>query len=135
VPETEQTEETRYTEQLIDAYSDNTKTIVTRDNLGEFAKDYQIQRQRFYSAEALKNFARDSVPPGTFDELLNEAFNAVYDIYVSHHSCGLKRMRAVLTQSTVAGFNSSPLISRILEQDKKGMCHQLANENRLKWVP
>jgi hypothetical protein len=135
VPETQQIEETRYTEQLTEAYSDNSKTDVTRDNLGAFAKDYQIQRERFYSAEALKNFARDSVPPGTFDELLNEAFNAVYDTAVSDHPCGLNRMRAVLSQSTVATFSSSPLISRILEQDKKGMCHQLANENKLKWVP
>lgn len=135
VPKTEQIEETRYTEQLIDAYSDNSKKNVTRDNLGAFAKDYQIQRERFYSAEALKNFARDSVPPGTFDELLNEAFNAVYDTAVGDHACGLNRMRAVLSQSTAASFSSSPLISRILEQDKKGMCHQLANENRLKWVP
>lgn len=134
VPESEQVEETRYTEQLTEAYSDNAKVNITRNDLGQYAMDYQIQRERFYSAEALKNFARDSVPPGTFDELLKEAFDAVYDMSQSDHACGLTRMRAVLTQATAAGFSSSPLLTRILEHDKKGMCHQLANEDKLKWV-
>jgi hypothetical protein len=138
VPRDVQPEETRYTEQLLEAYSDNSGEGVTRDNLDQFiafAPDFQIQRQRFYSAESLKNFARDSVPPGTFDNLQDEALDVVYDTCQTEHSCGLTRMRATLNQVVKATFSASPLFSRILEQDKKGICHQLANENKLTWVP
>jgi len=137
VPEEVQPEETRYTEQILEAYSDNAGTPVFRATLHTFpayAPDYQIQRERFYSAESLRNFARDSVPPGTFESLKKEAFDVVYDVSQADHACGLTRMRAVLNHVVNASFGSNPLISRVQEQDKKGMCHQMANEDMLKWV-
>jgi len=138
VPGEVQPEETRYTEQLFEAYSDHSGELVTRANLRQFdvfAPDFQVQRQRFYSAEALKNFARDSVPPGTFESLQDAALDVVYDTCQAQHACGLTRMRAALNQVATASFGASPLFSRILEQDKKGLCHQLANEDKLTWVP
>lgn len=137
VPEEVLPEETRFTEQLMEAYSDNAKAPVTRDNLAEtsYERDYAVQRERFYSAESLRNFARDSVPPGTFEDLQGEALDAVHDVCEAPHACGLTRMREALHRASAVPFSSSPLISRIREQDKKGMCHQLANEDKVKWVP
>lgn len=137
VPEEILPGETRFTEQLMEAYSDNAKTELSRELLAgtRYEADYKRQRERFYSAEALRNFARDSVPPGTFEDLQNQALDAVFDVCQASHACGLTRMRAALNQASSATFSSSPLISRIREQDKKGFCHQLANEDKLTWVP
>ena len=121
----------------MEAYSDNAKIEVTKDSLGgtAFEADYSKQRERFYSAESLKNFARDSVPPGTFEDLQTQAHDAVFDVCEAPHPCGLTRMRKVLNQVSSVTFGSSPLISRIREHDKKGICHQLANDDKLRWVP
>lgn len=137
VPDEFQANELRFTEQLMEAYSDNAKSPVTRQQIAttDYADDYLKQRERFFSAESLRNFARDNVPPGTFEDLQDQAYDSVHDVCQAPHSCGLSRMRAALNQVSAIPFNSSPLFTRIREPDKRGLCHQLANEDRLKWVP
>ncbi len=47
--------------------------------------DYLRQRERFYHAESLKNFARDTVPTGTFDALQDEIYHGVIDVCEDYH--------------------------------------------------
>lgn len=137
VPAEFQPNELRFTEQLMEAYSDNAKTTIKRDEITStsYHVDYKKQRERFFSAESLRNFARDNVPPGTFEDLQEQALDSVFDVCQEAHPCGLTRMRAALNQVSSVHFGSSPLFTRIREPDKKGFCHQLANEDKLKWVP
>ena len=73
--------ESRYIEQLFEAYSDHTSelheslvSLATHSNLLEH---FHRQRELFYHAESLRNFSRDTVPPGTFEELQSEVFSGV----------------------------------------------------------
>ena len=40
---------------------------------------FRRQREAFYEAESLRVFARDSVPPGTFESLLDDIHDGVID--------------------------------------------------------
>lgn len=130
--------ESRYIQQIFEAYTDHTGRTITDvsllNNRADLQSDFVRQRERFYHAESLRNFARDTVPKGTFEALQKDVFQGVVDVCESNHDDGLARMRATLAQSAQLPIASSPLSSVIKAQDKQGICHQLANDDHLMWV-
>lgn len=138
-PATPLAHESRYIRQMLDAYGDHLGASIpdaaALDANAPLKSDYLRQRERFYHAESLKNFARDNVPEGTFDALQEEIFQGVVDICENFHPNGLDRMRATMTQAAAILAASSPLFTAVKAQDRQGICHHLANEDRLRWVP
>ncbi|KYO50489.1 hypothetical protein PJ900_21460 [Tistrella mobilis] len=132
-------EESRYIRQLFDAYGDHLGTPIgsTGDLTAypELSQDFLRQRERFYHAESLKNFARDTVPDGIFAALQNEIFYGVIDLCEDAHASGFYRMKATMAQAAQVAVTSNPLALATKTQDRQGICHQLANEDRLNWVP
>ena len=130
--------ESRYIRQLLAAYEDHLGTAV--ENLAalkahqSLENDFFRQRERFYHAESLRNFSRDTVPEGTFDDLQDEVFHGVIDVAEGGHTDGFKRMRATVTQAAQVSITANPLASVTKSQDRQGICHQLANDDRLLWV-
>jgi hypothetical protein len=130
--------ETRYIEQLLEAYGEHfvgskfTPSVAA--SKAETSDHYLRQREAFYSAEALRVFARDSVPEGTFAALQDEVFDGV--IETCHRPCidGLERLSVVLTVAGGLHLTVNALITVTEQRDRKGICHQLANEDRLIWV-
>ncbi len=131
-------EESRYIQQVIDAYGDHHKesapTLEWVKSQVSLTNDFNRQRERFYHAESLRNFSRDTVPEGTFEELQKDIFDGVVDTCESEFSSGFERMREVMTQSAQLPITSNPLLSVIRPKDKQGICHQLANTDKLKWL-
>lgn len=138
-PETPVETESRYIRQLLDAYGDQLakpmNDPVALDAHAPIKRDFLRQRERFYHAESLRNFARDTVPEGTFEALLDEVCHGVVDICEGHHQDGFERMRATLIQAAALSLTANPLSSVTKKQDCQGICHQLANDDRLTWVP
>lgn len=138
-PEIIESTESRYIQQIFEAYSDHMQEIIKDvthiESVPELKNDFLRQRERFYHAESLRNFARDTVPEGTFSALQEDVYQSVIDISESSYQDGLARMRATVAQSAQLPLTSSPLASVTRPQDKQGICHQLANEERLTWVP
>ena len=136
-PVTPTKNESRYIRQLLDAYGDHLGASLpdtaALDPHKSLKRDYLRQRERFYHAESLKNFARDTVPAGTFDELQNEIYHGVVDLCESDHANGFERMKATVSQASMVAATSNPLVSSVKTQDRQGICHQLANDDRLKW--
>lgn len=132
-------EESRYIRQLFDAYGDHLGVpIASTGDLSRhtvLSRDFLRQRERFYHAEALKNFARDTVPEGTFAALQDEIFHGVIDHCEGVHANGFERMKATVAQAAHVASTSNPLVPATKTQDRQGICHQLANEDRLNWVP
>ena len=129
--------ESRYIAQLFEAYSDNKKQDIGDlkdiELWSELVQHYHRQRQYFYYAESLRNFARDTVPPGTYEELQEEVYAGVADLEASPHPCALTRLHAVTQAAANLPLTANGLISVTKVQDKRGICHQLANEDRLVW--
>ena len=94
---------------------------------------YNRQRVLFYSAESLRNFARDRTPPHTFDSLQDEIFHGVIDVCDSEHPDALERLRATVTTAGTIDVSGNALVSVTRVPDKQGICHQLVNDDRIEW--
>lgn len=130
--------ESRYVAQLLSAYADHTKKpIADFDGLKDWPKlreHFGRQRVAFYHAESLRVFARDSVPPGTFESLQDDIHSGVADVHDSDHASGFEKVQAVTKAARELQITSNPLITCSKPADRDGICHQLANEDRLKWT-
>jgi len=84
--------ESRYVEQLFEAYSE--KLAVQLDQPEQLAKHPELERhfnrsrEVFYHAESLRNFPRDSVDSGAFDEIRNEIYHGCIDKHDMEYATG-----------------------------------------------
>lgn len=131
-----------YIQQLFEAYGDHIKKPV--ESLEDLS-DYKIiqnhfaqSRYCFYTAETLRQFSRDNVPPeyeDPFDELKEEVYEQVIDICNSQHDSGFVRIRETTNVAKNGNYRQNNVLTPELKaQDKTGICHHLANEERLIWV-
>ena len=129
----------RYVRHLLSVYAQSIGELQKPVDLSLLEKDADIrknfhrQRERFYHAESLRNFSRDTVPPGVFKELQNDIFDGVVDVCESQYETGMDRLNSTLTQAANVVVDASPLASVTRVRDKQGMCHQLVNNERLDW--
>lgn len=130
--------ESRYIQQLFGAYSDAKNvpisSVIELDKWPKIKQHFQRSREQFYHAESLRNFARDNVPPGTFESLQDEIFHGVIDVCESDYEHGLERVRQTVSKAGDVALTSNALCGRTEVRDRQGVCHQLANEDRLIWV-
>ena len=132
------TTESRYVEQLLRAYLDHIKEPIKVPNdlrkwpvlNGHFTR----QREAFYHAETLRVFVRDKVEPGTYERLQDEVFSGVIDTSEDEYDDGFERVKAVVKAAQDMQLIANPIAPIAETQDRHGICHQLANEDRLKWT-
>lgn len=129
--------ESRYIAQLLGAYADHKKLPVDVKTLkawppleGHFGR----QREAFYHAESLRVFARDSVPAGTFESLQDDIHSGVIDVCEDDHADGYERVKLVTQAARGLHLTSNALLTCSKPKDRDGICHQLANEDRLLWM-
>lgn len=130
-------DETRYIEQILEAYSDKEKKKIDKVNLCQYVsleKHFNRQRNSFYSSEQLKAYSRDSVPAGTYDALLEDMYQGVVDVECRDHIDAYTRLLSVSQEAKNVQLTANALISVVRPLDRNGMCHQLANNDKLKWV-
>jgi hypothetical protein len=131
--------ETTYTSKLIDAYRDNLKDpAFDFDNLPAqvpFHRHFNRSRERFYCAETLREFARDALPEGTtFKAVQDQVFDRVVDVVEATHPCGYTRLVAVTNIAGGMQVTNHPLGVYLQTKSLQGICHQLANDDRITWV-
>lgn len=134
--------ETRYIEQLLEAYSDYAKeqidSIEALDKKPNLSNHLKRQRVCFFSADALEQFSRDisQNAEAHFAALKQEIHSAVIETCEDEHNNGLDRVKATLVASINCSLDANNILKTELKMDdKKGICHHLANENKLIWVP
>ena len=132
------THERRYVQQLVDVYAEahpeeslQPESVASNPRVGE---RFRRHRENFYKAEALRVYARDSVPPGTFERLQDDIHSGVIDVVEDHHATGLRRLTSVLSLVGQLDLSRHRLISVVEIDDRQGMCHQLANVDRIQWM-
>lgn len=79
--------------------------------------------------------ARDAVPDGTIERLQNDAYDGVIETAHAQNGSVMKRLTAVLAHSTVVDLSSYPLVTWAAPPARRGICHQLAYNQRLTWTP
>lgn len=136
-PEEPLSHESPYLNKLFNAYSEHLGVErITADSLmahPSLKTHYNRQRELFYSAESLRNFARDRTPPRTFESLQEDIYHGVIDVCEATHDDSLARLRSTVTAAAQTDISGNGLNSVTGVRDKQGICHQLANIDRLTW--
>lgn len=132
--------ESRYVEQLLQAYGDHlSQELTTMTDLQGYPglkNHFDRQRKHFYLAELLRNFTRDNIPEdGCFERLQDAIHDGVVDVAEDSHSSGFERVKKTIERARMIQIDSHPLKECLEGYHRSGVCHQLANEDRLTWVP
>jgi hypothetical protein len=89
-----------------------------------------------YVEQLLRNFTRDNIPEdGCFERLQEAIFDGVVDIVEGNHANGFDRLKKTIAGARAIQIDSHPLKECLEGYHRSGVCHQLANVDRLKWVP
>jgi len=136
IPAEAQPNENIYVVQLLKAYtSAAARAFSGAPELTEpYTNHFKRSRISFHYAEQLRNLYRDSLPPGTFEKFQGEIYDGVVNIYEGSHSNGYEKVKAVEVHAASIPITSNPLTDVSVIKDKIGICHQLCNEEKLKWT-
>jgi hypothetical protein len=93
----------------------------------------RLQRTRFFEAAAFTRFHRDNTTPGAVETFRDDVYHGVVEVYSGSHVSRFERVQAVMQHAGVLQVALLGRASRI--PVRQGMCHHLANERRLKWMP
>lgn len=132
-------EELNYVTALLHAYSDYLKVDVSepadlkaRPSLSGHFEDSRLE---FYSAEALRSFSRDTLPDeDEYDRLTEEVHDGIRDEIRAEHPDGYSRVRSAVKAARGLQITDHPLVGKLTVRDRGGICHQLANDLKVKWV-
>jgi len=138
-PSTPTIQEATYVRALLDAYGDYLKRrLAMIDDLSSKESDlldhFSDSRLQFYSAESLRAFSRDTLPPGEFKKLQDEVHSGIKDEIRDNHPDGYRRVLAVVKTARQLQLSAHALHSQVTPLDRGGICHQLANEEEVEWV-
>lgn len=136
VPDVVGDNESVYIEALLHAFSDVDGTTYSLDSVkdSEYAEDLERARINFFSAESLRTFSRDAFPDGCYEGLKDECYEGVHTVVRKKHDNGYERFLEVSTHSVSIPYDSHPLVHFLRTSDRKGLCHQLVNDQKIKWI-
>ncbi|MCT1183582.1 hypothetical protein EFL99_10105 [Lactococcus lactis] len=129
-----------YTRKIFEAYSDYLTFNVSNEqdisNNPSLRNHFERQRKYFYTAESLLLFERDirAEDDDTITSIKEEILDTIIDTLESDFPNGYERLKAVTDRARQSDLSAHPLLSVTRENDKHGICHHLANENRFDWV-
>lgn len=130
--------ETGYVRCLLDAYGDHLQRAINAPSDLEaearLKEHFNDSRVEFYSAESLRAFSRDTLPPGEFEKLQDDMLAGVRDDIRAEHANGYARVLAVVKTARSLQLSGHALNTRIGVRDRGGICHQLANDKKVRWV-
>lgn len=143
-PETIEAWENNYIHSMYEAFADHlaceVTALTTPEDFGhdeELTVTFQQGRESFYSAESLKEFARDNLASEAdreFDKLLGETNQGLRMLLAKRHDSGFKALVAALERVLNLPYSNSLLHLEISVLDRMGFCHHLANRQVIRWV-
>jgi hypothetical protein len=132
-------EEIPYVGKLIDAYGEHcTTTPISTAEAALAHETYgphlRSSRREFYCAESLREFSKDVlIEPDDFSSLQEAVYDGVKYTADRDFPSGYDRVLAVCEQAAAVQVGDHPLSGDLTPADRSGMCHQLANDDRLTW--
>lgn len=137
-PSTVAPSETEYVGQLYEVIGHeigmNVKCFEDFSHISQHKKLFDRSRIMFYCAEGLKELARDQMAdPAYFDTLLDEFQDGLFFDYTSVGQTGMQRLLATIKAAQALQLTGHVLGPHVRAKDREGMCHQMANEKRLRW--
>lgn len=133
-----------YIQELLAAYADaENSDIFTRDDLDShqnYKRDFSHQRNRYYSAESIRQSLRDTLLPEEytdFESLKKETLSDIQPVHEQYYQNGFERLNRVMAHATLIQLNRSLLAQLpgwIGGTEIMGICHMLVNDGEIRWV-
>lgn len=141
-PEKIDLEEMPYILALLEAYSDELGVQINDteglEKYNIYFENFKRQRKDYYSAETIRRFVRDTLSDSKqFKVLKDEVYDGIIDTHEQDYDSGYKRLIEVLKQVARINISKCMLDSKlhcIGISERKGVCHMLVNDNKLRWV-
>ena len=101
--------------------------------------NFREQRENYYNAESVARSVREVFLDGEddFNRLKDDTYDGVSVTCWNDYKNGFLRLIAVLTQASLVPLTKSYLYQNsnwIGNSERKGICHMLVNDGRLRWV-
>ena len=132
------TEEATYVGQLLGAYSEHlgvpVESVADLDAHTSVAGHFGDARLAFFSAEGLRLFSRDTLPPGSFGKLQDDVHAGIKDDVRHPHPDGYARVLAATKTAQALALTAHALANAATVPDRHGICHQLANDGKVQWT-
>ncbi len=126
-----------YIQKLVDIYNEKNAsswTTAAEVSADKWSENHLLrQREAFFSAEDLRVQAREQVPERIYESFKQDVYDSVVEMEQALHASGLARLTTVLTTAASLVLPSNAIMVISKPRDLKGLCHHLANENRLTW--
>ncbi|MFB9738838.1 ABC-three component system protein [Streptomyces thermocoprophilus] len=136
-PERPRHDEARYVQRLVDVYRerfpDKINTLDQVEDVAEAKGHLLRQRVAFFAAESMRVFARDSTTPEYFDQIKEDIYTIVVEASERSHPNGWERHAAVMICAGAVEVTETILKPYVGPEVRKGVCHHLANDDRLVW--
>lgn len=140
-----ETHELPYINALCEVYAEKISREVTPNSIDTlppmYRRHFAEQRKAYYSAESVHRSVREVFTDGEqqFSALKDDAYDGIEPTYYDdNYATGYDRLRAVLekiTSTTLAKSSLVNIIGLISNLEKKGICHMLVNDERIRsWV-
>lgn len=130
-------DETRYVQHLVDVYRERFPGTINSleevPHVEEADEHLKRQREAFYAAEAVRVFARDATKPAYFERVKKDVYDIVVEVAARSYPDGWERHSAVMAVAGTVQLTPTVLASFVETNARKGVCHHLANEDRLTW--
>ena len=134
-----------YIHALCEVYTERLAKEVTPKTTGELPEKLQrhldLQRQAYFDAKSIERSVRDAFVDGErqFDALKDDAYDGIEMVYFDEdHETGYVRLQEVLKKITSTELAKSNLVNIkgfITNKTRKGICHILVDDARIKsWV-
>lgn len=134
-----------YTDALLAAYGQaegiENFTVDMLDAYPIHKENFSNQRKYYFAAEAVRRGTRDlygAKERDQFEVLKDEMYEGVTEVWEDEAKNGLARMRKVMAQATKTSLDKCRICRDtewVGNSQRKGVCHFLVGENRLKgWV-
>ena len=134
-----------YIHALCEVYTERLAKEVTPKTTGELPEKLQrhleLQRQAYFNAKSIERSVRDAFVDGErqFDALKDDAYDGIEMVYFDeNHETGYDRLQEVLKKITSTELAKSNLVNIkgfITNKTRKGICHILVDDARIKsWV-
>jgi hypothetical protein len=127
-----------YVAALVEAYDDHCPGDVPGADAAlehaTYGPHLRRSRREFYCAESLREFSKDVLTePDNFESLQEQIEDGIQNTLAKTFPDGYERVLGVCEHATTIEVSDHPLRADLRPADRCGMCHQLANDGKVRW--
>lgn len=129
-----------YLTQLLEVYSEWKNTTFSFNNIKsnlDVYEDFIENRAYYYNAESLRRDLRDVyLGEDEFNLIKGEMYSGLNNYMKFNFSNSYEKLNSVLHEATKVDLTACPsqsILNFVHNDDKKGICHHLVNEKKMRW--